>query len=116
MLWVLTGLLSLTFLVTGASKLADVPGSVANFTRWGLSLRVMHAIGAAEVAGALGLLVPRLAPLAAAGLAATMCGAIRTGVVFREPMHVALPAALIAMLAAVVYLRRDPGAPLTARR
>jgi hypothetical protein len=67
----------------------------------------MYGIGGAEVLGAIGLLIPRVAPFAALGLIATMLGAVRTGIVFSEPMHVVLPLVLIALLAFVIYRRRD---------
>src|SRR5207253_2143490 len=89
-LWVVSGLVALTFMMTGSGKLLAMPPSPENFARWGLSTTLMYVVGAAEVAGAIGLLIPRVAPFAALGLAATMLGAVRTGVVFSEPMHVAL--------------------------
>ena len=58
-----------------------------------------------EMAGAIGVLIPRAAPFAAVGLCLLMLGAIRTGVVYEEPLHIALPAVLIALLALVVYVR-----------
>src|SRR5258706_9314640 len=87
-IWIVTGLLALTFLMTGVSKLAAIPPSPENFARWGLPPIVMYLIGTAEVLGAIGLLVPRLAPLAAIGLIATMLGALRTRIVFHEMLHI----------------------------
>jgi hypothetical protein len=55
--------------------------------------------------GALGLLIPRLAPFAAVALGLLMLGAIRTGVVFKEALHVVLPAILLVLLALVVRAR-----------
>jgi putative oxidoreductase len=104
---VLTGLLALTFVITGIGKLASMAPSPANFTRWGFSMGFMYVIGAIEVAGGVALLVPRLSPFAALLLAGTMFGAIRTGLVYREPLHIALPAALLVLLVTVIYLRRS---------
>jgi uncharacterized membrane protein YphA (DoxX/SURF4 family) len=103
----LSALVALTFVVTGSSKLAAVPPSPQNFARWGLSPTFMHVIGAVEVLAGLGLLVPRVAPLAALVLIVTMVGALRTGIVFGEMLHVAVPSVLLVALAAIVYLRRD---------
>jgi uncharacterized membrane protein YphA (DoxX/SURF4 family) len=105
--WVLSGFLALMFIVTGASKLADVPPSPQNFARWGYSTAFMHAVGAVEVLCGIGLLVPRLAPIAALVLLGIMAGALKTGVVHREVLHIALPLVLVGLLLGVVYLRRD---------
>jgi uncharacterized membrane protein YphA (DoxX/SURF4 family) len=106
--WLLavTALVALTFAVTGSSKLADVAPSPENFARWGYSMTFMHVIGAVEIAGAVGLLLPRLSPFAALGLIATMIGAARTGIVYGEPFHIVVPVVLIALLALIVYGRR----------
>ncbi len=104
-LWSLSGLLALTFFVTGAGKVGAVKPSPQNFARWGLSPTIMRAVGAAEILGAIGLLVPRAAPFAAVGLGLLMLGAVRTGVVYKEPLHIALPAVLIVLLALVVHAR-----------
>jgi putative oxidoreductase len=103
--WSLVGLLALIFFAAGLGKAAAIAPSPQNFARWGLSPNVMRAVGAAEIAGAIGLLIPRLAPFAAIGLGLVMLGAIRTGVVFKEALHVLLPAILVALLALVVYAR-----------
>jgi uncharacterized membrane protein YphA (DoxX/SURF4 family) len=101
----LSGLMALTFFVAGAGKVGAVKPSPENFTRWGLSPTVMRAVGALEILGAIGLLIPRAAPFAAVGLCLLMLGAIRIGVTYKEPLHIALPAVLIALLALVVYGR-----------
>ena len=103
---VLTALLALTFVLTGGSKLASVAPSPENFARWGFSMTFMYAIGAIEVVGGLALLVPRLSPFAALLLAGTMLGAVRTGVVFHEALHIALPLVLLGLLGVVIYQRR----------
>jgi putative oxidoreductase len=114
--WALSALLALLFVVTGSSKLAAIPPSPENFARWGLSPTFMLVIGAVEVLGGLGLLFPRFAPLAALVLIGTMLGALRTGIVFGEMLHVILPAVLLVALATLVYLRRDSLARLLGRR
>jgi uncharacterized membrane protein YphA (DoxX/SURF4 family) len=103
--WALSGLLALMFVVTGASKVADVPPSPANFARWGHTPAFMHAVGALELVCAVGLLVPRLAPLAALVLFGLMAGALRTGLVHHEALHIVLPLVLMVLLILVTYLR-----------
>jgi uncharacterized membrane protein YphA (DoxX/SURF4 family) len=105
LLWAVSGVLAALFLTTGGSKLGAVPPSPENFARWGLSPTFMYCVGSVEVACAIGLLVPRAAPLAALILIATMLGALKTGIVFREPLHVALPLVLIILLGFVARER-----------
>ncbi len=85
-LWIIAGLLAALFLVAGASKLfipqeklAKAPGAgwVLDF-----SAGFVKALGAVEILGAIGLILPALldiapilVPLAAVGLALIMVGA-----------------------------------------
>jgi uncharacterized membrane protein YphA (DoxX/SURF4 family) len=100
----LRGLLVAMFLTTGISKVAAIPPSPENFARWGLPLSVMYAVGAMEIVGAVGLLIPRVAPFAALVLMATMVGALRTGLVYREMLHIILPIALLGLLALSLFV------------
>jgi hypothetical protein len=68
--------LAVIFVLAGAAKLVGAAPIVEVFTRFGLPLWFMRGIGTAEVAGAIGMLVPPLVPFAAAGLAAILTGAI----------------------------------------
>jgi putative oxidoreductase len=104
-LWTLSGLVALTFFVAGAGKVGAVEPSPENFARWGLAPAIMRAVGAAEMLGAIGLLIPRAAPFSAVGLCVLMLGAIRTGVIYKEPIHIAVPAVLIVLLALVGWAR-----------
>ena len=105
LLWTLSGLVALTFFAAGVGKVAAVKPSPENFARWGLGPPIMRAVGAAEVLGAIGLLVPRAAPFAAVGLCILMLGAIRTGIIYREPMHIVAPAVLVGLLALILCAR-----------
>ena len=90
--------LALFFLLSGIAKLAGLEFEVEAFKRWGYSMEIMQLAGALEVAGALGLLIPRFTTLAAACLAVFMSGAVGTHLI-----HVEIPMASIAggiMLAA----------------
>ncbi len=68
-------LLAVIFLFTAFPKLVGVHASVQMFGQIGAGQWLRYFVGMAELAGAVGLLVPRLAGLAAAGLAADMVGA-----------------------------------------
>lgn len=50
------------FLPTAIFKLTDFFLAVQFFTKWGIPLWLMHFIGVSELAGAIGLLVPRARP------------------------------------------------------
>lgn len=80
----LTYLLALVFAASGGAKLLALPFEVEAFARWGYSLEFMYFTGALEVAGALGLLVPRLSALAALCLSVLMLGAVGTHVMHQE--------------------------------
>ncbi|MBH9554314.1 DoxX family protein [Inhella gelatinilytica] len=69
-------LLALPLLLGGGAKLLGVPQVHASFGLMGLPAWFGYFIGAAEVAGAMGLFLPRLRRLAAAGLVPIMAGAV----------------------------------------
>ena len=86
-LWIIAGLLAAVFLFSGFGKLfvpREKMAEVGNAARWVLDFRpgTLKAIGALEVIGAVGLVLPAvldiapiLVPLAATGLALIMTGA-----------------------------------------
>jgi uncharacterized membrane protein YphA (DoxX/SURF4 family) len=61
------------------------------FTKWGIPLWMMHFIGAAELAGAIGLLVPRTRPTAAFALFLLMIGGLVTHLTHGEYLLAAMP-------------------------
>jgi uncharacterized membrane protein YphA (DoxX/SURF4 family) len=74
-LWLLRIALAAMFLGAGFSKLAGEPVMVEMFAVIGAGQWLRYFVGVCEVAGAVGVLVPRLSVLAAAGLALLMVGA-----------------------------------------
>lgn len=66
----------------------------------------MYVIGLVEVVGAIALLVPRLAPYAAAELGGVMIGATITHLMFDPPAHAAAPVILLGLLFVVGWARR----------
>lgn len=76
--WVGRVVLALAFLAAGASKLAGEPVMVTMFDLIGAGQWLRYLVGTLEVAGAIGVLVPRLSTLAATGLALLMIGATIT--------------------------------------
>jgi uncharacterized membrane protein len=94
-LWIVAGLLALAFVAAGLMKLSTPKEKLAERMAWvnDYSAGQVKAIGAVEVLGAIGLILPAvtgiapvLVPLAAAGLAIVM------------------------VLAAIMHLRRGDGA------
>jgi putative oxidoreductase len=106
--WALTVILAVFFLVAGGLKLRGVPSQVDNFVHWGYAEWFLYVVGAFEAAGAMGLLVPRLAGFAAMLLGGTMLGAALTHLVHHEMKAVPIPLVLLGLLAVVGYARRGP--------
>jgi hypothetical protein len=120
-LWILQGLLSAAFLGAGALKLATPREQlVAKGQGWAgeLSDGQVKGIGALEVLGALGLVLPGLlgvaevlTPVAATGLALVGAGAVRTHLRRGEgPM--AAPPFVLGVLALFVAIERFGPNPL----
>jgi uncharacterized membrane protein YphA (DoxX/SURF4 family) len=113
-LWVVQGLLAVAFLGAGATKLSQPKEKLAKNMAWveDFSQRTVRLIGALEVLGAIGLVLPALTgilpwltPLAALGLAATMIGAVLTHLRRGEHSAMVPPAALLVLAAFVAYGR-----------
>ncbi|OOZ14951.1 hypothetical protein BOW35_06640 [Solemya velum gill symbiont] len=81
---IVTYILVLVFALSGGAKLAALPFEVEAFARWGYTPSFMYLTGILEVAGAAGLLIPRLSALASACLAILMIGAIGTHAIHSE--------------------------------
>lgn len=110
-LWVVAGLLALVFLASGASKvlgrreqMIEKTPYVEDFPQGAVKL-----IGAVEILGALGLVLPAvldvapvLVPVAALGLAAVMIGAVVVHLRRGEGLGSAVPALVLVLLAAFV--------------
>ena len=103
--WVISALLIVLYAaLSGPGKVLGQAEMVENFTRYGHSDAFRMFIGACEVAGGIGLLIPMLATWAAAGLVIIMGGAVYTHIAHSEPFYVPLIAAVL--LVAVALLRR----------
>jgi putative oxidoreductase len=105
-LWLLQGLLAAGFTMSGISKLVGVEQSVQIFEEIGVGQWFRYVVGALELAGAIGLLIPRLAGLAALGLVGVMSGAVLTDLFVIDDGN-PVPALVLLVLAAIVaYGRR----------
>ena len=107
-LWGASGLLAALFLFAGlGSKLLNPEEATELFSgHFGYPAYLALFIGACETAGAIGILIPRLATVAAAGLAIIMAGAavshLQAGDAARDVM---VPLVVLALLAFVGWSR-----------
>ena len=83
----LSALLSVMFLVPASFKLLNVSIAVEHFTTWGIPFWMMHVIGLSELAGAIGLLVPRMRLAAAYALFLLMKDSLPELLSGPEPTH-----------------------------
>lgn len=102
--WALQLSLAAQFASGAVLKLIGDAKMVDLFTEIGVGQWLRYLVGVFEVAGAVGLLVPRLAALAALGLTGLMAGAVVTNVLIG--VSPALPAAFVVAAAVIVYSRR----------
>lgn len=101
-LWALQVLLAVQFAFAGVLKVTGDPAMVEMFATIGVGQWFRYGVGALEVAGAVGVLIPRLSGLAALGLVCLMVGATVTNVFVlgTNPL-----APLVALLMAVLVAR-----------
>ncbi|MGH3147910.1 MAG: DoxX family protein [Rubrobacter sp.] len=79
-LWALQALLALVFAMAGLAKVGGDAAMVEMFATIGVGQWLRYVVGALEITGALGVLIPRLSGLAALGLVCLMVGATLTNV------------------------------------
>lgn len=102
--WALQILLAVLFAFAALPKLGGAPMAVAMFATIGVGQWFRYAVGAFELAGAVGLLVPRLASLAALGLVADVVGPTATQVfIFRADQW--LPVSVLVLCAVLAWGR-----------
>jgi putative oxidoreductase len=102
-MWVVSGLLTALFLFAAMPKLLT-PDKIMSqwvYARWFLTF-----IGVCETLGAIGLLISRLAVLAAAGLSGIMIGAVYTLVSHHMNKELPFPIVVFILLMLVIFLRR----------
>jgi uncharacterized membrane protein YphA (DoxX/SURF4 family) len=113
-LWVVQVLVAATFLVAGATKSSQPKEKLVNNMAWveDFSQGTVRLIGALEVLGAIGVVVPALTgivpwltPLAALGLVLLMIGAALTHLRRTEYGYIAMNAVLLVLAAFVAYGR-----------
>jgi putative oxidoreductase len=107
-LWVLQVLLALMFVVASAiPKLVGERTAVEIFSEIGIGQWFRYLVGALELAGGIGLLIPRLSGLAAFGVLGVMVGATLTQLFILDSAVLAItPAILGVLLAFIAWSRR----------
>lgn len=110
-LWIIQSLLAALFLFAGGFKLVT-PAAVLAAQAPQFSVAFMKFIGLCEVLGALGLVLPGLTrirtgltPLAAAGLAIIMVGAVVSTLLIAPASAAVVPCVVGALAVAVAYAR-----------
>lgn len=114
-LWVVQVGLAAQIAAGGVLKVVGDPAMVAMFDDIGAGQWLRVAVGTIEVAGAVGLIVPRLAGLAAFGLVALLLGAAATNMAALGTSP-ALPLAFAGLAASIAVARRHDVAHLVRRR
>ncbi len=117
LLWTIQAIAALVFLMTGLMKLTLPRERLVQRMKWveDASAPLVKAIGALEVLGAVGLVLPPLVslpavltPLAALGLVLTMIGATLVHLRHKESDKLGLPLLLLVLLAVVAWGRFGP--------
>ena len=112
-LWIAQGVLAFAMLAAGGFKVVSPHDKLAAKMKWAVSWPPgrVKLLGAAEVLGALGLVVPWathilpiLTPIAAGCLFVLMAGAVKTHVDLKEPV---VPPAILAAVCVFVALGRS---------
>lgn len=102
--WILSVVLAAVFLFAGEMKLTGNPEMVAIFAQVGVGDWFRYATGALEIAGGVGVLIPRCSGWAAMLLGAIMAGAIVAHLVVLKTSP-AIPATLLGAAVATAWLR-----------
>ncbi len=105
MIWILSGLASLAFLAAGGSKLAGAAPMVDAFAKLDMGQWFRYVTGLLELAGAIGLWIPKYRFYAALLLAAVMVGAVATHL-FAIGGNPAGAALLLVLVGAIAWLSR----------
>jgi len=116
-LWIVAGLLAVTYLIGGGAKLIMPKEKYTRYARWAedFSPGALKAIGVLELLAAVGLIlpaaldiVPVLVPLAALGLVMLMVGAVITRIRRHEFKFMVGDLALLALAGFVAWGRFGP--------
>jgi len=105
-LWVTQVVLAAMFVMASLPKLTGDPVMVELFDAVGAGQWLRYVVGVLELAGAIGLLVPRLCGLAALGLTMLLVGATLTNIVALGASP-AIPLGYLLVAAVIAWFRRE---------
>lgn len=105
-LWVTQVVLAAMFVMASLPKLTGDPVMIELFDAVGAGQWLRYVVGVLELAGAIGLLVPRLCGLAALGLTMLLVGASLTNIVALGASP-AIPVGYLLVAAVIAWFRRD---------
>ncbi|WP_392875415.1 DoxX family protein [Streptomyces sp. LN499] len=106
--------LALFFAFSAFAKLIAHESAIETFDRMGWSHGAMYLIGALEMAGAVALLVPLLAGVAATAFVGLLAGASIVQLTLLDPVNAIMPALLIVLVVLIARDRQDGTAQLIA--
>lgn len=104
--------LAAVYVFSGFGKVTLDPTVVAGFAVMGIGPAGSVTIGVLELLAAVGLLIPRIAGLAATGCVALMVGAVTITAVTLGGAMILVPAVVLVLVATVAWARRDDTAAL----
>ncbi len=107
---IVKALISLIFLFEGITKLLALQFQVDFFNHWGYPVEFMYLIGLLEIAGAIGLWIPKLSVYANIGLLGIMVGAFYTHISSGDQPQMfglAVIATLLLLLYGYLYYRKE---------
>jgi putative oxidoreductase len=100
-------LLTIVFVIAGGAMVAGTDAYVESFQRWGYPQWSRVMIGLIAVACSVGLWVPRMRAIAAAGIVVTMIGTLITHMRHDPAQTVGIPLLLLVLATFLIYARRD---------
>ncbi|MCF6521906.1 DoxX family protein [Streptomyces sp. JJ36] len=114
-LWALQLVTAVLYLNGGVLKLAGAFGAPEAFDAMGLGTPGMYLVGTAELAGGIGLLIPRLAGLAALAFVPMMAGAVVIEAATHGAGMIVAPLGALAAVSVLAWYRRGGTAELLRR-
>ena len=105
-LWAIQILLAVFFVLAALPKLAGRHAAVESFAKIGLGQWFRYFIAACELAGAIGLIIPRLSGVAATALVGLMIGATITNLFVTSPATAPLTIMLGLVFVFIAWQRR----------
>jgi uncharacterized membrane protein YphA (DoxX/SURF4 family) len=105
-------LLAALYVASGLGKVTLEATVVAGFTAMGIGPGLTVTIGVLELLGAVGLLIPRVAGLAATAFVALMIGAVGITAATLGVGMILVPAVVLVLVAVVAWARRHETAAL----